>query len=1063
VPRRALTTAFLAVALAATAFVLPGHPAQAIAADVPDTTSWVTNGDVHTVIHGNGRTYIGGTFDQVGPNTGFGVPLNASNGALPFESKVNGPVYAAVSDGAGGWYIGGNFTRVAGKSLHNAAYIKPDGTAGGWNPSPDLTVYAIALDANSGRVYIGGEFATVRRSSGDGSGDAYVPGLAATKRNDGGLDSTAVLPVIKPAVDAAGARHAVKTLALTADKSRLYFGGTFAAVCRSWSVGGGCANETARSGLAAANIGANPPYDTAWAPQPDGPVAAVALSGGTVFVGGAFTSIGGASRAGFAALSAYDTGSLSPAWEVQADGPVDSLALADSGASLYVGGSFTKVGKPAGWYDRAGLAKLILIVPGGIGGVDTNFQPEPDGAVLSIAPAPNGKVYAGGSFQAIGGANSRFLAALDPATGAADTAFNPMVAATVRTVIADASSPYVYAGGDFSSVGGVIRRNLAALVDDPQTGQMRLDPSFSADISGSEATPAEVNALLLSGNSLYVGGTFKNIAPYTNGKNRGLAKVDATTGAPDSGFVVKIDSTVMTLGSSGGHLYVGGNFNSVKDGTGFDSPRAKGASLNATTGAVELGWNPNPDKAIKDLLVSPDGSRVYIAGDFDTLGSASRTRLAAVDPTTGAPTDWKPAPPDSVIKMDLSPDGSTVFLALGGRYGVGNRTQAWRTTSNDRVWDVEGDGDFQAVAATPYLVYVGGHYNFLNKKAYERQHLTGLDPATGAVQPWGPLIGGVHGVLDLFVTDQYVYVAGEFDNIGNEGIQGIARFANLGDHPPVLPPTQPPVTTPTTPPGNGGNNPPVGPASTKVGYWMVGADGAVYSFGDAAHFGGATPAAGSTAVDLEPTPSGAGYWIVTDKGVITTRGDAGFFGAPSAASLTSGETVTSLSATPTGRGYWVFTSKGRVMNFGDAVHYGDVSKVTLNGPVLDSIPTTSGRGYYMVASDGGIFAFGDAVFHGSMGGTKLNKPVQSLVPDGDGEGYWLVASDGGIFAFKADFRGSLGGVKLNKPVTGMVRYADGYMMVGEDGGIFNFSTKPFLGSLGANPPARPIVSVAALG
>ncbi len=69
-------------------------------------------------------------------------------------------------------------------------------------------------------------------------------------------------------------------------------------------------------------------------------------------------------------------------------------------------------------------------------------------------------------------------------------------------------------------------------------------------------------------------------------------------------------------------------------------------------------------------------------------------------------------------------------------------------------------------------------------------------------------------------------------------------------------------------------NPPVGPAGTKVGYWMVGADGAVYGFGDAAHFGAATPAAGSTAVDLEPTPSGAGYWIVTDKGAVTTRGDA---------------------------------------------------------------------------------------------------------------------------------------------------------------------------------------------
>jgi hypothetical protein len=35
-------------------------------------------------------------------------------------------------------------------------------------------------------------------------------------------------------------------------------------------------------------------------------------------------------------------------------------------------------------------------------------------------------------------------------------------------------------------------------------------------------------------------------------------------------------------------------------------------------------------------------------------------------------------------------------------------------------------------------------------------------------------------------------------------------------------------------------------------------------------------------------------------------------------------------------------------------------------------------------------------------------------------------------------------------------------MVAADGGIFNFSDKPFLGSLGGAPPADPISSVAVL-
>jgi len=39
----------------------------------------------------------------------------------------------------------------------------------------------------------------------------------------------------------------------------------------------------------------------------------------------------------------------------------------------------------------------------------------------------------------------------------------------------------------------------------------------------------------------------------------------------------------------------------------------------------------------------------------------------------------------------------------------------------------------------------------------------------------------------------------------------------------------------------------------------------------------------------------------------------------------------------------------------------------------------------------------------------------------------------------------------------------GYWLVASDGGVFSFSDKAFAGSLGATPPSRPIVAVAALG
>jgi hypothetical protein len=249
--------------------------------------------------------------------------------------------------------------------------------------------------------------------------------------------------------------------------------------------------------------------------------------------------------------------------------------------------------------------------------------------------------------------------------------------------------------------------------------------------------------------------------------------------------------------------------------------------------------------------------------------------------------------------------------------------------------------------------------------------------------------------------------------------------------------------------------------SPADGYWMLGADGRVFPFGAAANLG-QPDLGGAEAVDLEPTPAFGGYWIVDDTGAVFGYGDAGYFGGAERSVMVRGEKVTSLSATPSGQGYWIFTTRGRVFARGDATSLGDMAATPLNGPVLDSIATPTGQGYYMVASDGGIFAFGDAAFRGSMGDKKLNAPVQSLVPDGDGRGYWLVASDGGIFAFGAAFWGSMGDTKLNRPVTGMVAFGDGYLMVATDGGIFNFSDRPFYGSLGADPPARPIVSVAGL-
>lgn len=253
-------------------------------------------------------------------------------------------------------------------------------------------------------------------------------------------------------------------------------------------------------------------------------------------------------------------------------------------------------------------------------------------------------------------------------------------------------------------------------------------------------------------------------------------------------------------------------------------------------------------------------------------------------------------------------------------------------------------------------------------------------------------------------------------------------------------------------------DPPVTTAGGKSGYWMITDNGEVSAFGDAKHFGNEI-ATTVKRVDIDPTPSGNGYWILAESGAVHAKGDARWLGS-ALTTLASGEKAAALSSTANGDGYWIFTDRGRVLAYGTAKHFGDMSGVPLNGPVLDAVATPAGDGYWMVASDGGVFNFGNAKFSGSTGNLKLNKPVMSMAPDPDGSGYWLVASDGGIFAFEAQFYGSMGGTPLNKPVSGIVPGSGGYMMVGEDGGIFSFGNVKFHGSLGANPPVRPVVAVA---
>ena len=245
----------------------------------------------------------------------------------------------------------------------------------------------------------------------------------------------------------------------------------------------------------------------------------------------------------------------------------------------------------------------------------------------------------------------------------------------------------------------------------------------------------------------------------------------------------------------------------------------------------------------------------------------------------------------------------------------------------------------------------------------------------------------------------------------------------------------------------------------SAGYWLVAADGGIFTFGTAGFFGST---GGQTldqpVVGMAPTPTGQGYWLVAADGGIFTFGDAGFFGSKGGQGLSN---VVGMAPTPTGQGYWLVAADGGIFTFGDAGFFGSKGGQGLSN-VVGMAATPSGNGYWLVASDGGIFAFGDAGFFGSMGGQPLDKPVVGMAATPSGNGYWLVASDGGIFAFgDAGFFGSMGGQPLDKPVVGMTATGsgNGYWLVASDGGIFTFGDAGFFGSEGGQPLFEPVVGM----
>src|SRR6185295_2273032 len=216
------------------------------------------------------------------------------------------------------------------------------------------------------------------------------------------------------------------------------------------------------------------------------------VSGSSVYAGGLFTGAGGLSRNGLAAID-LTNGQLT-SWNPAGDGGITTMAL--SGSTMYVTGYFTSIGGQPRSYAAAVDVNT---------GLATGFNPNPNSDMRALTPS-GGTVYAGGYFTNIGGQPRSHIAALDPATGLAQAWNPPATGGTNPAVhkIAVVGST-VYAGGEFTTIGGQSRNNIAAL--DATSG---LATAWNPNVTGG-AFPG-VYTLVSSGSLIYAAGQFTTVA-----------------------------------------------------------------------------------------------------------------------------------------------------------------------------------------------------------------------------------------------------------------------------------------------------------------------------------------------------------------------------------------------------------------------------------------------------------------------------------------------------------------------------------------------------------------------
>lgn len=264
------------------------------------------------------------------------------------------------------------------------------------------------------------------------------------------------------------------------------------------------------------------------------------------------------------------------------------------------------------------------------------------------------------------------------------------------------------------------------------------DPANPATVTADGLPTVQIDGVVwqqvIVGNTVYAAGSFGTARPARSPAGsdtvvrRNILAYNLMTGELLP-FAPELNAQALSIAAApdGSRIYVGGDFTSVNGATVW-----RVAALNPVSGALITSFVPKVAATVRAIV--PTAGTVYLGGLFTAVGSVARNRLAAVQASDGALTGWAPsAEGGRVNALALSPDGSRVV--------------------------------------------VGGVFTTLNGSADPGYGLAAVDTANGGLLPWAAngrvRNGGINaGITSLSGDADNVYATGYvFGTGGNlEGI-----------------------------------------------------------------------------------------------------------------------------------------------------------------------------------------------------------------------------------------------------------------------------------------------------